>query len=347
MITIPTEKLFNLFKLMTSYGNKQSQLTIKFLSEKVVFITENVVAYFTTDSVLDQTLVFNLEDFKPIAKLKKEFLKDVTTFELDETVLTYHVKSLGLEYSVLQQEIEPLEPFELPEEFSFESISALKFISKVASKQKDLDHFDFATDCFLAVGKSQISGFNIKDDIVIGCPYFLVNSTALNNVIKFNSDKDFIQFSRKFGIFSLGNDIYVKLPQNPTTKTKHSFSEFISIRCTILGNDPKKATINNTKELDSKLQMGKQVDQFDLCKVEIEKEQITFSFFLNKQISTQITIPQANDVEFEFVIQSKHLSSLLQLANNSICVYYVDDELPIYTEIDSSLTTLTMLSLLA
>ena len=367
---VNTSTLVKVIKALTSLLKKDDFIYLYFLENELQIRTEvnsffaSIGADYQGQRLIGRTKV---SEFATVSKLTKKDQVGVVELDVTNNALAQKLPNgLSLHSSFESFDLAQYTEHNIADDLVYLESTQVSLLSKVLQKQKDLTYLTILDFGFLAVGDRQVSYINVapeKEEFVSHSTLF--TNTQLNNLNAVTQEIGFSQsnylvwgckYASQLDLLNQGSEVefQVEFSKKEATLTQFDFDKWKQLKQRFERElTPVTLTIQNTKQLEKLITSSKSGipanDPYDLVIVDAsaETQELSFYFYQDRQLKNSFTI--ASEVEIEsdtqLNLQTKHLLSMLNLANNELTIQYLSESEPIWSKTDLGVQTITTMSM--
>lgn len=368
---VKTPALVKVLKALTSLLKKDDFVYLAFLENELQISTDVLSSVFTlaAEHSPEPTYDFiklQISEFVSLSKLTKKDQIDFVELIINENQLSQKLPN-GLTFTSSFEPIDPcsIELKLIAEDLVYLEAAQVSSISKTLQKQKDLSYLTILDFGFLFVGERQVSYINFADEQVETTEVSSIfTNTQLNNLngitqeIGFSLSDKLVwgsSSSSQLDLLQTKPDIefQVRFEKKDESLAKFGWSNWCILKSKFIERKAEvvELTIKNTKQLDKLITSSKSgiSDPYDLVVLEAnsETQELSFYFYQDRVLKNSFSIASETQIEtdVQLNLQTKHLLSLLNLANNELTFYYLNETEPIWSVSDLEIQSMTIMSM--
>lgn len=366
---VNTPTLVKVIKALTSLLKKDDSIWLYFRENELQIVTE-VSQFFASiradyQGPKNLLLKTQISEFATLSKLTKKDQVGVVEFDVTNNALAQKLPN-GL---VLHSFFEPLDlcesrEYKVTDDLVYLESTQVSLLSKVLQKQKDLNYLTVLDFGFLAVGNRQVSYLNFAPEKDSYASYStLFANTQINNLMSITQEIGFSQsnyliwgckYASQLDLLNQGSEVefQVEFAAKEESLTQFDFDKWLQLKNRFERETIKVTlTIQNTKQLEKLITSSKSgiVDPYDLVIVDasVESQELSFYFYQDRQLKNSFAIKSEVEIEddVQLNLQTKHLLSMLNLANNELTIQYLGESEPIWSKTDLGVEIITIMSM--
>ena len=343
VLKVKTSQLVKILSCITSLLNSDTIVNFVVEEERLCIYTESTIFFVPCEGSLTSFSV-ELSKLRGISTLKASLVDEEFSISQEEDGLARFGSKIDF---ALDTSSEVSDKPDLKEQEAYFDSEVIKVLSKVLSKFSK-DNFKgnilFSDKGFLVSGEYHITLVEAEGFTDFSENTYRLTSIQINKILKLGQD---ICIDSEGSIYSKGEIEYQV--QMPLGDKKGFIGKNLGKLASLYSEDNiPELIINNPKLFKDFVKNAKSMDkQYDLCRIQTEKNRISLSFYKDKKDSNKFIYSDVVTPEeyVEIFLQVKHLAAISELCSESLSISFLGSSDPIKVDLDNKVKSYIQLGI--